>query len=52
MSNPNNGLWWLAALVCIWPLITFLLGILLATAFQRGWIHIRLPEKGPRIDAR
>jgi len=52
-SNPNNGLYWLAALACCWPVLCFLAGVLVASAFQRGWWifkidHTRAPRLGRR----
>jgi hypothetical protein len=53
MSNPNNAIWWAVGIICAWPLLTFFLGILLATAFQRGWFIFRIdPSRAPRFARR
>ena len=50
MSNPSTAIWWLVGIVCLWPLITFGLGIFLAVAFQRGWFTFKVdPSKAPRL---
>jgi hypothetical protein len=50
MSNPNSAIWWAVGIVCLWPLITFVLGILVATAFQRGWLRSPIdPSRAPRL---
>jgi hypothetical protein len=49
MSDPNNGLRWLIALVCCPAPLAFIAGVLLATAFQRGWIRSPInPDRAPR----
>lgn len=54
MSNPDNALRWLLLAACCWPSpFAVLGGILLASAFQRGWFNFRIDRtKAPRLNWR
>jgi hypothetical protein len=53
MSDPNSAVRWLVGIACCWPTLTFVLGILLATAFQHGWLRSPIdPSRAPRLSRR
>lgn len=50
MSDPANGLKWLIGVACCWPAVAFALGVLVATAFQRGWLRSPIDkDRAPRL---
>jgi hypothetical protein len=51
MSDPNNALRWLLAIVCCPPPLMFILGVLAANAVHRGWIQFD-PSRAPRFGKR
>jgi hypothetical protein len=52
MSNPSTAIRWLIAAACCWPSpVAILFGVLIANAFQRGWLNIRIDRsKAPRLN--
>ena len=52
MSNPNSAIYWLITIAFCWPSpVAILFGVLIATAFQRGWLNIRIDRsKAPRLN--
>ena len=53
MSNPNTAVLWLLGVVCALPLIAFMAGVFLASAFHKGWIVFKVDRsKAPRLGRR
>jgi hypothetical protein len=52
MQNPSIAIKWLIMAACCWPSpLAILVGILLANAFQRGWLNFKIDRtKAPRLN--
>jgi hypothetical protein len=50
MLNPNTAIWVVVGALCGLPMLAFLAGLFLGTAFAKGWFTFRVdPAKAPRL---